>query len=86
MPYELQELNDLLEADAEDDGRAVSGRGMRGGHSRRAAALPHHGSPGLQEGGRFASAWRAFRPGRGRGPAESSPAPQDTMQCKRKRF
>jgi hypothetical protein len=74
MPYELQELNDLLEADAEDDGRAVWGRGMRGGHNRRATALPHHGSPGLHEGGRFASAWRAFRPGRGRGPAESSPA------------
>src|ERR1039457_3203613 len=73
-PHPLPELYDLLETGAEYDGRAASGRGERGGRNRRAIVLPYHGFPSVHEGGRLASAWRAFRPGRGHGPTESSPA------------
>lgn len=73
-PFALKELHDLLEARLEDDGRAGSGYGERGGRNRRASALPHHGFPNVHESGRLASAWRAFRPGRGHGPTESNPA------------
>jgi hypothetical protein len=71
-PYALQELYDLLLADGKNANRAVSDHEMRGGRNRRASVLPHHGSPGVHEGGLLTSAWRAFRPGRGRGPTESN--------------
>lgn len=75
MPYALQELYDLLRTGAEDNARAaVSGGGRQGGRVRRAGVHPHHGSPGVQEGNRIASAWRTFRLGREHSPAESGQA------------
>jgi hypothetical protein len=71
MPYTLQELYDLLRAGAKDDGRAEASGRKLGGRNRRAGVLPHHGSPGVHEGGRLAFARRAFRP-RGQGATESS--------------
>jgi hypothetical protein len=74
MPFALQELYDLLQAGAQDDGHVTSGGGRRGGPNRRARMLPHHGSPGIQEIGRLASTLRGFWPGRGHGSSESNPA------------
>lgn len=66
MPYALQELYDLLQADAVDDGRAEASDRKRGGRNRQADAPLRNGSSGLHQGGRLASARRAFRP-RGQG-------------------
>jgi hypothetical protein len=76
MPYKLVDLYDLLETRAEADRRRLPGTGRRGGGNRRASILPHHGSPGVQEGGRLASALRSFQiSGRGCPPATPSPEP-----------
>ncbi len=75
MPYTLLDLYDLLGSGLDVDGRAVSGRGKRGGRNRRAGILPHHGSPSVQEGGFFASARRALRiTGREGAQSEASPS------------
>ena len=76
MPYKLVDLYDLLEARADTDRRRLSGPGIRGGGSKRASVLPHHGSPGVQEGSRLASALRSFWiPGRACPPAAPSSEP-----------
>lgn len=81
MPFTLRDLHDLLQRDMDQDGRAASGPGKHGGSNTRASIL-HHGSPGVREGGRLASALRAFRiPGREYAPAEPSPAPDAASEA-----
>jgi hypothetical protein len=76
MPYTLHDLYDLLGPSADAERRTVPVAGKSGGSNRRASTLPHHGSPGVREGGRLAMALRAFRiPGRGCAPVEPSPPP-----------
>jgi hypothetical protein len=76
MPYTLLDLYDLLESSADAARRAVSGRERRGAGNGWTGVLPYYGSPGVREGGRVASALRAFRvPGRGYPPTQPSPVP-----------
>ena len=76
MPFTLQRpLRPPRSATGPGRPRGIGPGKTVAGVTRRASIL-HHGSPGVREGGRLASAWRAFRiPGREYAPAESSPAP-----------
>ena len=76
MPFALRDLHDLLQRDVDHDGHAASGRGKRGGRSRRAISVLHLGSPGVRQDGFFAAARRARRAGgQEDAPAEPSQSP-----------
>jgi hypothetical protein len=64
-PFALRDLHDLMQSDGDYDSYPGSGRGKRGGRTKRASTVSHHGAPGIRERGLFASARRSFRSTRG---------------------
>jgi len=60
-PFALRDLHDLMQRDADCDSYPGSGREKRGGRTKRAITVSHHGAPGIRERGLFASARRGFR-------------------------